>query len=463
MQDPFWYRDRLAGDLLPAYLRQRRWFGAKDEAITDLRVSQAVPLPGAEDLLLMELSVTTVSGRESYLLPLGILWEGQAQGPFTTATGLTEVERGGARGLLTDGFTLPGFAAAVIAALRDNRRAGPLRFIAAPGLDIAPDAAPKWLSAEQSNSSMVLGGRAVLKLLRKLQPGIHPDAEMVRHLTAQGFAHTPEILGEVWLEEGEPKLVMLLQRFVPNQGDGWGWTLDRLGAGEGLSAYADFAANFGARLAQMHQLLARPSADSAFAPRPMTPADAEALASRIGGQFDKAIRLLPADGEEAAFLRDHQAAIGERIRTVARGAAGRTQTRIHGDLHLGQVLVTGGDVMIIDFEGEPAKPLAERRAKDLPLRDVAGVLRSFDYAAAVAERAGTVPPDGGAAFREGATRAFLRGYGGAAGAAPLLDLFLLEKAAYEVAYEAANRPDWIGVPVAGLAAAARRLMKGAFA
>lgn len=467
--DPFWYRDRLEGDILPAYIRQRRWFGAKDEAITDVRIAKAVPLPGAADLLLTELAVSMGSGTATYMLPLGILWEGETPGPATAGMGLTEIRRDGARGLLTDGFTLPGFAAAVIAALRGEQGSdgGPLRFIGAPGLDVAPDAALKWLSAEQSNSSMILGDRVVLKLLRKVQPGIHPDAEMVRHLTGHGFANTPEILGEVWLEDGAPKLVMLLQRFVPNQGDGWGWTLDRLGSGaQGLSGYAEFAANFGAQLAGMHAVLAAPSDDPAFDPAPTTRADAKSLAARIGSQFEKALGLMQgSDEEDTAFLRDRGEAIGARIRAVALGAEGRIRTRIHGDLHLGQVLVAGGDVMIIDFEGEPAKPLAERRAKDLPLRDVAGVLRSFDYAAAVAQRAQAVPPEVGATFRDAAAGAFLRGYAGQADAAtdPLLDLFLVEKAAYEIAYEAANRPDWIGVPVAGLAEAARRLLKGASA
>jgi maltose alpha-D-glucosyltransferase/alpha-amylase len=156
------------------------------------------------------------------------------------------------------------------------------------------------------------------------------------------------------------------------------------------------------------------------------------------------------------------------IRNAARGAEGHARTRIHGDLHLGQMLVTGSDVMLIDFEGEPAKPLAERRAKDLPVRDVAGILRSFDYATAVARNA---LPAGGeseetrigeryAEFRDRAAKTFLSGYYGSedtAASDPLLDLFLLEKAAYEVAYEAANRPDWIIVPIAGLARASARL------
>ena len=157
------------------------------------------------------------------------------------------------------------------------------------------------------------------------------------------------------------------------------------------------------------------------------------------------------------------------MRDVARATAGERLTRIHGDLHLGQVLVTGGDVMLIDFEGQPAKPLAERRAKDLALRDVAGILRSFDYATAVADRSRPPGPDTEAlraehryaSFCHNAREAFLDAYVAEAGEAPdaaRLDLLLVAKAAYEVGYEAANRPDWLEVPVDGLFRAGRRLI-----
>ncbi|MGK2910856.1 MAG: phosphotransferase, partial [Sphingobium sp.] len=359
---------------------------------------------------------------------------------------------------------------------------GELRFTGTPELDIGPDAAPEWLGAEQSNSTMVLGERAVLKLLRKIQPGIHPDAEMVRYLTAGGFGNVPAILGEVWLEAGgTSSLLMLVQRFVHNQGDGWAWTLsmlERIATDEEWSVlnYESFACTFGRRLAEMHKVLERPSDNPAFAPEIMSASDIEVLANRIAGQLDTALKLL--DGQEfanesdnslAAYLADNHTAIREKIRAVARDAEGRTRARIHGDLHLGQVLVAGSDVILIDFEGEPVKPLEERRGKDIALRDVAGVLRSFDYAAAVAERnrpaAGETEEvrteERYASFRESATTAFLDGYHGEEGSAadPLLDLFLLEKAAYEVAYEAANRPDWIGVPIGGLARAAKHLIE----
>lgn len=480
-------RSVLESDILPNYVANRRWFGAKDEAITGVSMSRVLPMPGVEDLLLTELAISTESGTATYTLPLGIAWEGEPHGPFATNLALARVRRGRTVGLLTDGFAMADFAASVIAALRSNEtvaiEGGEMRFIGSPGLEIEPDAVPEWLSAEQSNSSMVLAEKAVLKLLRKIQPGIHPDAEMVRYLTTHGFANTPAILGEVSLDQGgETSLVMLVQQFVYNQGDGWGWTLgilERLASDDetSFSNYENFACNFGQRLAQMHAVLAAPSDDAAFAPEPVTPADADKLSGRIEGQVDKALGILAGttlDDEttrtHAAFLHEHRQQLMDRVRAVARSAEDRTRTRIHGDLHLGQVLVTGSDVMIIDFEGEPAKPLAERRDKDIPLRDVAGVLRSFDYAAAVGQQ--NLPASSEAdedrareryaAFRESAVSAFLRGYGGEEdmSAQPLLDLFVLEKAAYEIAYEAANRPQWIGVPVAGLARAAERLLGG---
>jgi len=472
-------RGVLEHDILTAYVPQRRWFGAKDETIETVSIVRMTELPQAQDLLLAEIEVTTPSGTARYTLPLGIVWEGEQPGRFASALALARVRRGRNVGLLTDGFALAGFPAAVLTALRDNScvavEGGALRFTAHDGLDIAPDIAPRWLSAEQSNSSMLLGEEAVLKLLRKITPGVHPEVEMVSYLSAQGFANVPPILGEVRLEEnGESSLVMLVQRFVHNQGDGWEWTLgtlERLATDVegGLENYENFACHLGGRLAEMHAILARPSGDPAFAPEPMSAEDCTALAERVAKQLDGALGLLrDMDDGDAHMLIERRDAIVAAIHAVTPKAEGMARTRIHGDLHLGQMLVTGSDVMLIDFEGEPARPLAERRGKDLPLRDVAGVLRSFDYASAVARRALPAGADTEEArtseryaeFRDRAAALFLSGYSGTNDRTidPLLDVFLLEKAAYEVAYEAANRPDWIGVPVSGLARAAGRLL-----
>jgi maltose alpha-D-glucosyltransferase/alpha-amylase len=303
----------------------------------------------------------------------------------------------------------------------------------------------------------------MIKLLRRIQPGVHPEAEMTRVLRERGFEHVPPLLGEAVRTgpDGEPHTLMIVQGFVYNHGDGWQWTLDMLSrlaaeagkAGGDFENYGNFAEMLGTRLAQMHDLLALPSDDPAFAPEIMTEAQAQALGVRVCRQLE---------GFESG--QDLLAAVDE----LALLAIGQQRIRIHGDLHLGQVLVTAGDVMFIDFEGEPARSLAERRAKDLPLRDVAGVLRSFDYAAAAALRELTQADETVDdevrllfdRFRDSAVEAFLRGYAGIAGdpRGPLLDLYLIEKAAYEVDYEASNRPDWVDIPRGGLERIAARLL-----
>ena len=478
-------RQVLERDILPDYIPHRRWFGAKDEAVNAVALQRLTPLPGARDLLLGEVKVTTRSGSAVYSLPLGIAWEGQQHGPYASNLAIARVRRERHVGLLTDGFALGEFARSVVAGIRDNAKleseGGELRFERTAAFDLDPDAEPEWLAAEQSNSTMVLGQQAVLKLLRKLAPGEHPDAEMVDYLVAHGFANVPPVFGTVKrASDGEETLVMLLQAFVYNQGDGWQWTLgalERLATDTdwSFSNYENFAANLGRRLREMHDVLARETEEAAFAPEEMTLEQADKLGGRIKGEFDTALERLrgASQDEETAKLAERlntdRDALIERIGAVARLAEGRRRTRIHGDLHLGQVLVTGSDVMIIDFEGEPTRPLTERRAKDLPLRDVAGLVRSFDYAAAMAERGRAAGADtwearadeGAAIFRSRAVDAFLEGYRSDTGADdPLLDLLVLEKAAYEVAYEAANRPDWIGVPAAGLARAAAKLLSG---
>ena len=471
-------RQILETEILPGYIAQRRWFGGKDGTAPQARILRFVSLPGVEDLLLTEVAITTstTGNTATYVLPLGIAWEGEQHGPFASNLALARVRRGRRVGLLTDGFSLAAFPSAIISSLRRGavieHDGTTLRFVAADQFDLAPDAAPTWLAAEQSNSTMVLAEQVVLKLLRRIQPGIHPEAEMTRYLTRHGFANVPPVLGEVYREAGgESALMMLVQPFVYNQGDGWQWTLgmlDRLGTDEdgSVANYANFAHNLGARLAQMHAVLARSSDDPAFAPEIMSEADARQLGDRVAAQVETAMALLDEDGGI------DQAALVAQLRAIAMDTVGSARTRIHGDLHLGQVLVTGSDVMIIDFEGEPTRSLAERRGKDLPLRDVAGMLRSFDYAVVVAERNRPASAENEGLrtelryglFRDSAARAFIAGYAGndvadePAATPPLLDLLLIEKAAYEVAYEAANRPDWIGVPAAGLVRAAAQLL-----
>ena len=364
------------------------------------------------------------------------------------------------------------------------------------------DAEIRRLSAEQSNSSLIVGEQLVLKIVRKVLAGRHPEAEMTGYLTRRGFANIAPLLGEVIRldDEGVPHTVMLAQGFVRNQGDAWGWTLDYLkrvsadvsaddGAAafeDALSGYLALASAIGRRLAEMHAVLADDTDDAAFAPQQADESATHAWAEGVVEQIDLALqacqRVSDWPDEATRALAADFAAHADALRAAAwrlsAGAANlATQTRVHGDFHLGQILVTPGDATLIDFEGEPAKTMAQRCAKSSPLRDVAGLLRSFDYAAASA-LAGRVPGSGQAAerqvnfvelFRTSAGQAFLTAYRNVLHAAPapwvqpqaeqpLLDLFLLEKAAYEVRYEAANRPAWIGIPLAGLARVTTRLL-----
>jgi maltose alpha-D-glucosyltransferase/alpha-amylase len=358
------------------------------------------------------------------------------------------------------------------------------------------DAEVLWLSAEQSNSSLIVGDAVMLKIFRKISPGAHPEAELSRYLTAQGFANTPALLGEVVRvsDKGERNSLAVAQAFVRNQGDAWTWTLDQfnraldeLSTEDGAEARADnvadysaIAAMIGKRLGEMHSVLARSSADPAFAPETAAEPDVKVWIERATSLLDRAFRRVRdhknwEDEKQAAraeLLLSQQPSLEKTLRRLAQTGIGSPKTRIHGDFHLGQVLVASGDVYIIDFEGEPGRPLAERRAKASPLRDVAGLMRSFDYAAAT-----TLDPKNVTAARldaetretllthlhDSAQHAFLDAYFASVGAerernAGLLDFFLVEKAAYELAYEAANRPAWIPIPLNGLARLTERIL-----
>ncbi|MBV8753617.1 MAG: phosphotransferase, partial [Hyphomicrobiales bacterium] len=311
--------------------------------------------------------------------------------------------------------------------------------------------------------------------------------------------HAPALLGEIvrTTPAGTPFSLAIALAFVRNQGDAWSWTLDRLTrALEDLTVQtasvdlqtpqlADciaLAAEIGRRLGQMHQILAQPTDDPAFAPIRATAQDATRWCERAHGLLEAAFEALAArsdwqreeDTARAADVLHHRKDLLTITRRLAHAGEGSLMTRIHGDFHLGQVLVASGEAYIIDFEGEPARPLAERRAKSSPLRDAAGLLRSFDYVAATIVEGDSVstayvPEERRnefiARFHIGVIRAFMSAYGTAVGGRrdpanrALLDLFLIEKAAYEIGYEAANRPMWLRVPLAGLSRLLHRVLR----
>ncbi|MDP9066190.1 MAG: alpha-amylase family glycosyl hydrolase, partial [Pseudomonadota bacterium] len=325
-------------------------------------------------------------------------------------------------------------------------------------------------SAEQSNTSVRIGDASILKILRKLEQGMHPELEVGRFLTQQAhFGAAPAMLG--WLEVDDTTLCVL-QSFVPNEGDGWSWVLARLREGSVSSRQqaTQWISGLGATTAELHDALSTETDDPAFKAEAVTQADwdgwidsTRAMAERVATGLKRA---RPSLEPQAIDLADAFAGrveeIGSMLREWVPGEGLTLKTRCHGDYHLGQVLVSAaGGATIVDFEGEPLRPLAERRAKQVPLRDVAGMLRSFGYAAAVATR--EAPADGGllAAWSADASERFLDAYLNQRAmrrAAPvdravamsLLRFFLLEKALYDVSYEMANRPDWVQIPLSSV-------------
>ena len=488
----------LSRDTLPAYLTKRRWFSAKEKALGSARLAYTARLPGGErELLLGEVETTSGDEATRWLLPLSIVWEDEPSAALPNQLALARVRRGRRVGLLTDAFALPSFAQQMTTLLADGTSIetpeGRIEFRPMPdtqeSLRRNPDAPVMWLTAEQSNSSLIVDDAVMLKIFRKVSAGDHPEAEMGRYLTAHGFMNSPLLLGEIVRvdPEGQEHSLAVAQSFIRNQGDAWGWTLhqfkralDNLGIHEAAAQsraddvedYNDFAATIGRQLAAMHLVLARPTDDPAFKPEIATDADIARWRERTTALLPQALELIATrartgagDDGVAENLIAERETLFDVMRSLEKAAEGTLLTRIHGDFHLGQVLVATGDAYIIDFEGEPGRPLAERRAKASPLRDVAGLLRSFDYAVAT-----TLDPkmlanaplaeDQRARFitrmRDGASKAFLQAYYASVSELPglqsseLLDFFLIEKAAYEVIYEAENRPTWLSIPLQGL-------------
>ena len=496
----------LTREVLPAYLPKHRWFSAKDARITGVKVEAAVPLDGpGEGYLLVELEVGLDGApAQRYLLPLAVAWgEDHVAGetvllPFT----LAKVRRGPRVGVLHEAVQDDDFV----------RRA--VRLIAGGGVEglqvwnsgradelrLSDDAEVRRFGAEQSNTSVLIDNRIILKAYRRLQPGIHPEIEIGRFLTEVArFPNTPPLLGAVERTEtdGTPTALLAAFGFVANQGDGWRYTLDHLDRDleearltvraredepaeslpDPFETYVPMAGLLGRRTAEMHRALAIDTDDPAFAAEPVTGSDLDAWRAAAADQVARAYATLERvrGGAKPDLAADIDAVMGLRgeVEATLKGLdsvpEGLVKTRLHGDYHLGQVLVARGDFVILDFEGEPLKSLAERRAKNCPVRDVAGMLRSFDYAqgaslfrlAEIDEAAAAASAGPARDWHARTVAAFMAGYEEAIAGCPvwptdpavakaLLDLFLIEKIFYEVVYEAQNRPGWLKIPVQGI-------------
>ena len=328
----------------------------------------------------------------------------------------------------------------------------------------------KLLAGEQSNTSVIYAGSAILKVFRRLQPGINPDSEIVAFLTSRtAYHHVPEFLGSflLRLEDGGPPVELgAVQAFVENEGDCWRWlprALETSTPGD-LETLLEPIALLGRRTGELHAALAGSTELDAFRPEPFTIDDVEAEVSRLAAELASTFTMIRRqDAMTDQECDDLETALRDRLPGVD-VLEGLPRIRVHGDYHLGQVLRVGGDFVIIDFEGEPSRPMSERRKKHSPLKDVAGMLRSLDYAASSARF--TMAGKADSALRSWsvtAERAFLDGYRESVVGAPIqlvprddarfqaaLDLFMIDKALYEARYELDNRPDWLGIPLDGL-------------
>jgi len=510
--------------LLITYLPHQRWFGAKSKIIKAVEVLDSAQFSGLDGALVLVQITYDDNSTSTYQLPLAITTgEDAARLRVSDPAGIvaTLITPAGAA-ILHDAVAREPIRQAILQLIETN---GELRtgigtlqgrrssaFAAIRGADPLPG---RVGSAEQSNTSILYGARLIMKLFRRLQSGENPDTEIGRFLTESAqFARIAPFLGDITLRSrsGESTTIAMLQGLVENEGDGWQWTLDELsrfydsvatlpsprdvGASPAFPAekdslatgpirehaglYLDAAALLGRRTAEMHLALATPTENPAFIAEPFTTSDLTADASRIDTQLALSLealergmsRLTGVGVEHAALVLGRRNDLFSRARAIASAAPADfgQRIRIHGDYHLGQVLRSRGDYTILDFEGEPARTLAARRAKQSPLKDVAGMLRSFSYGAYAAlnafaegrpEEAKNLELWAGL-WQNAVSTEFLRAYGIAIDATNphlipqppqaqlLLHAYLLEKALYELLYELDNRQTWVRIPLAGI-------------
>ena len=445
---------RALGAPLVEWLSKQRWFAGKARPIREALCRDRVRIgPGTLYVVFVGFA-DTVDELERYLVAL----------------------RSGERAV--DAFDDPAFCHALLDVVRRGAEVEGERgvLIGRPGralpTDLSSGLPTRRIAGEQSNTSVVFGDRVIMKVFRRLADGLNPDLEITRFLTEHTtFRGTPRLAGALeYFADGRGAIersadvggmvtLAVLQEYVAGGRDGWRWLLDRLAAGDSA---LDALRRLGMRTAELHAALATPTADPAFGTDPITPADVAGWADAVRRQLAAARAAAP--GRTLPDVPDVGGASG------LGGLVGRAKIRHHGDFHLGQTLAVrdGADFVIIDFEGEPLRPLEERRRKHTPLRDVAGMLRSIGYAAASAALA----PAERRRWEEEARAAYLAAYRAATAGAPFMpeadDAFVravaaleVEKAAYEVVYEANNRPDWIEIPLAGLVSATRSLGRSA--
>jgi maltose alpha-D-glucosyltransferase/alpha-amylase len=498
-------RAQLEGRIVPQYVAAQRWFAGKGEPISSTRlIDQAERQDPLPRWLAGIYDIETSGVTERYFVPLAIAFEDTEEARYRRLqpAALARVRQQATVGVLADACADEGFSQAIVAAIGTAAelatRQGRVRFIPTSRYaelrgDPAVELAVNPTTAQGSNTTVRVGDDLFLKIYRKLQPGINPELEIGRYLTEVArFPNIVPVAGavEYSASDGASYTIALLQAYVANQGDGWTYTVDYLSrfiedrrsgvplldGAHGL--YLSLMRTLAIRTAELHRALARPTADPAFAPEPISSADLEAWRSGTRSDAESTLELLagrlpqlsPPVAADAQAVLAARAALLARIDACAATVPRGLKTRRHGDYHLGQVLLRRNDFVIVDFEGEPGRPLAERRLKHSPLSDVAGILRSFAYARHAALQSCSLQFGEDclkwesllAGWEQETRESFLASYDEIAAAAglyeslssarPLLTLFEIDKALYEVRYELGNRPDWARIPLQSLLA-----------
>jgi len=517
-------KEKLENVLL-RYIPQRRWFAGKARRIKSASIVDVVSVPGAEgSSYLTSVVIGYADGDpDTYMIPIAYANPAEAphileRWPFSA---IAWVRNKGeeSRGLLYDALGPPNFAEAMLGAIARHRRAagGVGTVVGSTTRAFARLRGPETVrleaqlsAAEQSNNSVIFGERLMLKVFRRLEEGVNPELEVGRFLTEKtSFPHIAPLAGslEYRRDRGEPISIAILQGYVPNQGDAWQYTLNTLAhfftgpeltgleapatprsvveasrqepgevATKTIGGYLDSARLLGRRTAELHSALSSDPTDPAFAPERISPGDQRSIYQSLSGLSLRATDLLrtqmnklPADArEDARKVLELESRIAYIQKSFLARRLNTMRIRVHGDYHLGQVLYTGHDFVIIDFEGEPTRSLYERRLKRLAMRDVAGMLRSFSYASQAALRSQEIAPEKLPSLQPWArfwvdtvSAVFLKSYlatGGNASWIPQnqddlevqLTTMLLEKALYELRYELNLRPDWVRIPLRGI-------------
>jgi maltokinase len=447
--------DLVDEQTLLAHVQGERWFGAKAQEVTQAHVLDSAVLRTQTPLAVSAVvEIRFHAGtHELYQLLFGFrpADENWTSGTIARVDGWTAY----------DGLADPTVSRELVHLMRADTSLptgeGTLAFRPVELRAFGPDLSePRPIGVEQSNSSVVFGDELILKMYRRLEAGINPELELLRFLTEREFPNIPALAG--WFAYNGRVMdstLGILQRFVPDAKDGWELALDELGRDP--QGFLARLRRLGEVTGELHTALASDASDPDFSPEEPSSESIALLTATVDEEIESIFLDLP-EVEPLEAIAGRGEEVRERLRQISNvGSVGRV-IRHHGDYHLGQVLWDGSDWLLLDFEGEPARPLAERRRKRSPLRDVAGMLRSFAYAASAAELTrGIDVPEGW----EGRARdEFLAGYyervdrsvvpprGDATD--KLLAVFELEKAVYELRYELNHRPDWVRIPVAGI-------------